>query len=84
MNITLTPENERMIREELASGRWPSVDDIIAKALEALRERERAMTQQAAEARQQAVGEMLAFGGRHKLTLEGMSIRELIHQGRRY
>jgi len=73
-----------MIREEFASGRWPTVDDIIAKALEVLRERERAMTQQAAEARQQAVAEMLAFGERHKLTLEGMSMRELIHQGHRY
>lgn len=32
MNITLQPEQERFIQEQLASGRFKSVDDFLAQA----------------------------------------------------
>ena len=41
MNINLTPEQERIVNDELKSGHFRSAEEVIAKALVALRERER-------------------------------------------
>jgi putative addiction module CopG family antidote len=37
MNITLTPDSEQYLREQLASGKFPSPDDVIAEALRRMR-----------------------------------------------
>jgi len=37
MNVTLTPESEKYLREQLASGKFPSPDDVIAEALRRMR-----------------------------------------------
>jgi len=37
MNITLTPDSEQYLREQLASGRFPSPDDVISEALRRMR-----------------------------------------------
>ena len=40
MNINLTPEQERMVRDELKSGHFRTAEEVISHALEALREKE--------------------------------------------
>jgi Arc/MetJ-type ribon-helix-helix transcriptional regulator len=40
MNRNLPPEQERIVNEELRSGNSRSAEEVIAKALETLRERE--------------------------------------------
>ncbi len=37
MNITLTPDSEQYLREQLASGKFPSPDDVISEALRRMR-----------------------------------------------
>lgn len=39
MHINLTPEQERIVRDELKSGHFRTAEEVIAKALEALREK---------------------------------------------
>ena len=39
MHIDIAPETERLVREELASGHFRSVDELIKAGVEALREK---------------------------------------------
>jgi putative addiction module CopG family antidote len=41
MNIDLTPEQRKIVKEEPKTGRFHTVEEVIAEALQALRERER-------------------------------------------
>ena len=40
MNISLSPELERLIAEKISSGQYRSADDVIREGLELLRERD--------------------------------------------
>ena len=84
MNITLTPEQERIVRDELKSGHFRTAEDVISHALEALREKEQASPSLGANgAQREAVPEMLAFVEKNRVRLEGVSVKELIHEGHR-
>lgn len=37
MNITLTPDSEQYLREQLAAGKFPSPDEVISEALRRMR-----------------------------------------------
>jgi Arc/MetJ-type ribon-helix-helix transcriptional regulator len=39
MNINLTPEQEKIVQDELKSGHFRSVEQVIGEALQALREK---------------------------------------------
>src|SRR5690242_8929363 len=41
MPVQLTPETERLVREEIESGHFRSVDELIVQGLRALREKSR-------------------------------------------
>lgn len=41
MNVSLTPQLERMIEERIASGRYGSANEVIQEALQVLEDRER-------------------------------------------
>ena len=60
MNINLTPEQERIVRDELSSGHFQSVEEVIAKALAALREKQSSLAVDNGD-RADAVREMLNF-----------------------
>lgn len=82
MNINLTPEQERIVREKLKSGHFRTAEDVIGEALQALRGKEStdaAISSGAPE----AVREMLAFVEKNRVRLEGVSVKELIHDGHR-
>ena len=84
MNIRLTPEQERIIKEELESGRFRTAEEIVGEALRALREKEQASSASTPDgAQREAVREMLAFVEKNRVRLEGVSVNELIHEGRR-
>ena len=38
MNITLTPDSEHYLREQIASGKFPTADEVVAEALRRMRE----------------------------------------------
>jgi len=84
MNINLTPEQERIVNDELKSGHFRSAEEVIAKVLVALREKERSSL--AADDnghRDEAVREMLSFVDKNRTPLQGISVKQLIHEGHR-
>lgn len=84
MNINLTPEQEKIIREELKSGHFRSVEEVIGEALQVLRAKEQSL--EAANSngsKHEAVREMLEFVEKNRVRLEGVSVKQLIHEGHR-
>jgi Arc/MetJ-type ribon-helix-helix transcriptional regulator len=79
MIIELKPEQEKIIREQLASGRYSSVDDVVDTALSKLTRDE----QPDPGARREAIRRMREFGDRHKLSLGEPITRKLLHEGHR-
>jgi putative addiction module CopG family antidote len=43
MNITLTPDSEQYLRDQLAAGRFPSADAAVSEALRRMRDYDRKM-----------------------------------------
>ncbi len=84
MNINLTPEQERIVNDELSSGHFRSVEEVIATALAALREKERSSTAASSNGDQEsAVREMLNFVAENRIPLQGISVKQLIREGHR-
>jgi Arc/MetJ-type ribon-helix-helix transcriptional regulator len=80
MNILLTPEQEALVKRELESGHFRSVEELLSKALDALREKEVSARNSVANGeQQQAVNEMLAFLEKNHTRLDGISVKDLIH-----
>ena len=46
MKISLNPETERMITEQISTGRYRSADEVVREGLELLRKREQGTVQQ--------------------------------------
>jgi putative addiction module CopG family antidote len=84
MNIHLTPEQEKLIEDELKSGHFHTVEEVIAHALHVLREREESSDAPKSNgAQREAVREMLAFIEKNHVRLEDVSVKELMHEGHR-
>jgi Arc/MetJ-type ribon-helix-helix transcriptional regulator len=83
MNINLTPEQERIVNDELKSGHFRSAEEVIAKALVALREKERLSLADDNGHHDEAVREMLNFVEKNCTPLQGISVKQLIHEGYR-
>ena len=84
MNIHLTPEQERIVNDELKSGHFESAEEVIAHALAALREKEASSrTGDSNGYDQTAVREMISFVEKNRTSLQGISVKQLIHEGHR-
>lgn len=88
MNVKLTPEQEQIVNDELKTGHFRSAEEVIARALEALREKERSSASSNSEntrnvVQEKAVREMLAFVEKNRVRLSGISVKDLIHEGHR-
>jgi putative addiction module CopG family antidote len=83
MNIRLTPAQEEFIKNELKSGHFRSVEEMIDEALQGLRKKEQFLTAAGAAngAQHEAVLEMLSFVETHSVRLEGITVKDLIHEG---
>ena len=83
MNIKLTREQEKIVRDELNSGHFRSIEQVIGEALHALRDKEKSAVASSNGAQREAVQEMLAFVEKNRVRLEGVSVKQLIHEGHR-
>lgn len=84
INVSLTPEQERVIESELRSGRYRTVEQVIGEALEALRQRESSSSATTSnESEKEAVRKLLEFATNNRVHLEGVTVKELIHEGHR-
>jgi len=79
VTIDLKPEQEQIIREQLATGRYGSVEEVLDTALASLPQ-DRGFDR---EHRREAVRRMIEFGERHKLSLGEPATRQLLHEGHR-
>jgi putative addiction module CopG family antidote len=77
MTVNLKPETERLVREEIESGRFRSVDELIVESVRVLRAQKRPVSDyQAAAARLREL--------RKGVTLGGLRIKDLAHEGHHY
>lgn len=88
MNLKLTPEQEQIIQDELKSGQFRTPEEVVGRALQVLREHERVLTRYGAIdkpslAQDEAVTQMLAFVERNHVRLDGIAVKDLIHEGHR-
>jgi len=85
MNIRLTPEQEALVKRELEYGHFRSVEELLAQALQPLQGKELAKNAAATlnGAQQEAVREMLDFVEKNRTRLDGISVKDLIHEGHR-
>jgi len=84
MTITLTPEQERIIQAQIASGRFRSVDEVLDQVLSFLKPQASEVPEQ--DERAQAAAERIRTL-RRGVRLDrpsGMSLREYAHIGHKY
>jgi Arc/MetJ-type ribon-helix-helix transcriptional regulator len=79
VTIELNPEQERIIQQQLASGHFKSVDEVLDTALASFPHDRRFDR----ENRREAVRRMIAFGERRKRSLEEPVTRQFLHEGHR-
>jgi Arc/MetJ-type ribon-helix-helix transcriptional regulator len=78
MEVQLTPDQERVIFQVLETGKYHSVDQVLDSALESLRQQEGISPPLT---RSQLAGQRIREL-RKGVTLGGLSIKELIDEGR--
>jgi putative addiction module CopG family antidote len=78
MNIYLTPQQQELIQQQLKSGRFRSVEEVITEALQGLREH---LVEIRPGVHDRAVRDMLDFLDKNRVRLDGISVKELIHEG---
>jgi Arc/MetJ-type ribon-helix-helix transcriptional regulator len=69
MKIDIAPETERIVREELSSGHFKSVDELILSSVQAWRERNLTPPHRARAAGIDKAREFVAWAKRHPATL---------------
>ena len=82
MVLTLKPEHERMLKEELQSGFYRSAEEVVGRALEALRGKELGVFQRATKRDPKHAAARIR-DRRKGVTLGGLRIKDLINEGRR-
>ncbi len=84
MNIRLTPLSEKLLREQLAHGAYQSPEEVIERALETLAQTSISpfTLGMATKGREEAVADILEL--RKGVTLGGLKITDLIHEGHKY
>ena len=80
MNVRLTPASEQLVKEQLAHGSFRSPEEVIQHALEVLAERVAAEVRSENTAAQ-ALADIL---NRKGVTLGGIRIKNLTHEGHRF
>jgi Arc/MetJ-type ribon-helix-helix transcriptional regulator len=81
LTLTLGPRGEQLLEAHLRTGRYHSPEEVVTRALESLAENE----SQAIE-RKKTTAEAIAHirQSRKGITLGGLKIKDLIHEGHKY
>ncbi len=61
MNVSLPPDLERLVEDQVQSGRYPSIDHMIGEALRLIAERDRLVSLQEPAARQKIAAGMASL-----------------------
>jgi len=86
MAIDIRPETEQLVREEMRTGRFQSVDDLIVQGVQALHERDPhgGAGECSADARRRAAGRIRELRKGIRLESNGLTLREYAHLGHRH
>jgi Arc/MetJ-type ribon-helix-helix transcriptional regulator len=81
LTLTLDRRDEQIVEAQLRTGRYKSPEQVVARALETLSEKE-----PVAPLRTKTAAEAVAHirESRRGVTLGGLKIKDLIHEGHRY
>jgi Arc/MetJ-type ribon-helix-helix transcriptional regulator len=83
MTVRLDPNSERLIEQPLRAGHFRSAEEVVARALETLAERQSMPSEE--QGKRRAVQDMVEFAGKHGFTLgEGLDIRDLVNEGHKH
>jgi len=82
VTITLKPEQEQVLVEAVKSGLAGSPNEALDQALESLKRRLRENGLSADESVAAAARRLASFGERHRLSLGGITIKELLRESR--
>jgi Arc/MetJ-type ribon-helix-helix transcriptional regulator len=80
MTLTLTPETEQLINDELKSGHYKDAEDVIQRALRALKQQAAVKRPPVCRTPQEAAAHIREL--RQGNTLGGLTIKALINEGR--
>jgi Arc/MetJ-type ribon-helix-helix transcriptional regulator len=79
MSIELKPETEQLVQEEIRNGHFRSIDELIVRGVQALREKTSAEPSSDNHGAAEAVARLRAL--RKGVTLGGLGIKNLAHEG---
>jgi hypothetical protein len=82
MQITLTPHGEELLKQQLAQHAGASPEQIVERALEKLAEPVPRSPAEREKTPAEAVADILEL--RKGVTLGGLKIKDLIHEGHKY
>lgn len=81
MTLTLRPEHELLVDRAIDAGVIGTADEVLDAGVEAIR---RKLDSRARQSMIDAAADrLLQFGDKHHLSLAGLSLKELIDEGRR-
>jgi Arc/MetJ-type ribon-helix-helix transcriptional regulator len=82
--IRLTPHGEELLQEQFARGSYPSPEEVIERALETLAQKESVASApgHSSMTPAEAVADILEL--RKGVRLDGLKIKDLIHEGHKY
>ena len=84
MNVTLKPEHELVVGEAIDAGLIGTADEVVDVGIETIRRR---LDARARESRQPDINasaeRLLRFGEKYGFSLRGLTIKDLINEGRR-
>lgn len=82
--IRLTPHSEELLQEQLARGPYRSPEEVIERALETLAQKESVSLRPGPSPKSpaEAVADILEL--RKGLRLDGLKIKDLVREGRKY
>ena len=83
MNINLTPEQEEIVKDELRFGRFQTAEEVISTALKALREKGHSPAHSEDSSGRAPYARCSDFVKRTRIPLQGISVKQLIHEGHR-
>lgn len=81
MTIEIKPETEQLLREAISKWHFASVDELIAKTLQAWSEKGGGLGREVRHTPTEAAARIREL--RQGLRLDGIKIRDLINEGRR-
>lgn len=82
MQVTLTPHGEELLKDQLARQAGSSPEQILERALEKLAEQAPPAAAERRKTPAEAVDDILEL--RKGVTLGGLKIKDLIHEGHKY